>query len=117
MDMRDSPSERESERENEREKLMRERNCEPKTKPAGTTVFRRKGVRWRTRTKSAADQGLESQALKIKRCPRKGVFRTLKSEEQKASGGQMKTTSSSAFVRAFPAEPESPAATSLARGQ
>jgi len=84
MDMRDSPSERESERENEREKLMRERNCEPKTKPAGTTVFRRKGVRWRTRTKSVADQGLESQALKIKRCPRKGVFRTLKSEEQKA---------------------------------
>jgi hypothetical protein len=51
-------------------KLMRERNCEPKTKPAGTTVFRRKGVRWRTRTKSVADQGLESQALRTKQRPR-----------------------------------------------
>jgi hypothetical protein len=52
-------------------KVMRERNCEPNTEPARTTVFRRKGVRWRTRTKSAADQGLESQALRTKRWPRK----------------------------------------------
>jgi len=43
-----------------------------------------------------------------------------KSEIRGAEGsneGQMETTSSSAFERAVPAGPESPAATSLARGQ
>jgi hypothetical protein len=71
----------------ERKNLMRERererNCEPEPNPGETTLFHRKGERWRPRTKSAADQSLERQALRTKRCPER-LFRDLRTEEQKA---------------------------------
>jgi len=114
MDMRDSPSERESEREktDEREKLRTEdqarRNDRVQAEGRALENSREVGCRSGPGEPGTVNKTVaQSESLPCSEI--RGA--------EGSDGGQMKTTSSSAFERAFPAEPESPAATSLARGQ